>query len=387
MVQERTRPAEPESVELTVLRARAVCASCDSRLPPRSEAFVDSKNGTVWCVTCERYERLEAEETTARAAWEAEVLRSATEERAPEPAESSDFEGFLAPGGRAAVANEAEEEFEDQGNDPAEPARAPTGLHHESPPETAIGPAAVTPTGAGVVTRLRLRTPSRRTGNSGLPEEFSFDRVMDQRPDHQPDVACVSSVDRGDPGEERVGQTLEAARIHGLEVLHQPTMPVREAIDHLAVCTNGIWVVKAVAALTGRLERRDGGDWFTADPRLHIGGDDRSHLVAVVRRQVEAVSAVASDAGFSDIPVRGVLCFGSVNPEWVTDPFVIDGISVTWRARLIDPMLGPALIDTRTRASLVQTLASVRSSEQPESDDEAEDEQGPEEGQSHIIAG
>lgn len=271
-------------MESTVLRARATCAGCESRLPPRIEAFVDIETGTVWCVTCERYERPEAEEVPA----------------------------------------------------------------HQEP----------------------------------LPEEWTFDQLMDQSPDHQPDVSYVAEIDRGDPGEGRVGQTIEAARIHGLEVLHQPTMPVVEPIDHLAICANGIWVLKAVAALAGRLERRDGGDWLTADPRLHIGGDDRSHLVAVVRQQVEAVSAVASDAGFSDIPVRGVLCFGSVNPAWVTEPFVIDGISVTWRARLVEPLLGPALIDTRTRASLLQTLASIGPWSEP-----APQEKEPQHGQSPTIFG
>ena len=47
-------------MELVVLRARAVCESCRSKLPPRTEAWWDAEARRAVCVTCERYDRLEA---------------------------------------------------------------------------------------------------------------------------------------------------------------------------------------------------------------------------------------------------------------------------------------------------------------------------------------
>lgn len=237
-------------VELTVLRARAVCSSCNSKLPPRTEAWWDDEERRVTCVTCERYRRL-----------------------------------------------------------PTDP----------GPPPVAVPP-----------------------------------------PPLELDPSLARPLDRGDMGEGRVGQTLEESRIQGLEVLHGLQFsPAASPVDHLVVAVNGVWVVHAVPALEGRLERRDLGDWFDADPRLHIADEDRSALVTVVRGQVEAVTAVLAGSSFSDIPIRGVLCFGSVQPGWVSEPFVIDRISVTWRGRLVEPMLDPVLVDLRSRTALLHALAAA----------------------------
>ncbi len=168
-------------------------------------------------------------------------------------------------------------------------------------------------------------------------------------------------LDRGDMGEGRVGQTLEGGRVHGLEVVHGLRLePHLHPIGHLVVAVNGLWVVDAVEVLTGKLERRDEGDWFTADPRLHIGGADHTELVASVREKVEAVNRLLARTDFTDVPVRGVLCFGSVQPGWITEPFVLDGVAVTWRRKLVEPMLDPVLIDQNSRSALLNLLVAAR---------------------------
>lgn len=173
-------------------------------------------------------------------------------------------------------------------------------------------------------------------------------------------------LDRGDMGEGRVGQTLEGGRVHGLEVVHGLRIEANQVpIDHLVVAVNGLWVVDAVDVLTGKLERRDEGDWFTADPRLHIGGEDHTELVASVRGKVEAVSRLLARTDFTDIPVRGVLCFGSVQPGWITEPFVLDGVAITWRRKLVEPMLDPVLIDQNSRSALLNLLVSARVDPRP----------------------
>ena len=148
--------------------------------------------------------------------------------------------------------------------------------------------------------------------------------------------------------------------IHGLRI--ESGM---RAIDHLVVAVNGLWVVDAVDVLGGKLERRDEGDWFTADPRLHIGGTDHTELVASVREKVEAITRLLVRTDFTDIPVRGVLCFGSVQPGWITEPFVLDGVAITWRRKLVEPMLEPVLIDQNSRSALLNLLVSARVDPRP----------------------
>ncbi len=264
---------------------------------------------------------------------------------------------------------------EDQVGGPA-PADAPTPaagqappsvpVHHASPVPVAIEPAGDAATadrapqdpGSSKVALLR---PSAAAGPTDIPRADNvFDRVL-VTPGEVPtlDPAMALPIRRGDVGEGRVGQTLEGARIQGLEVLHGVRLTAGTGvIDHLVVSANGLWVVGAVPVLDGRLERRDLGDWFNADPRLFVADDDRSELVAVVRRQVEAATAVLARGSFSDIPVRGVLCFGSVQPGWVKQPFVLDGVSVTWRSKLVEPMLSPVLVDLRSRTALLHALAA-----------------------------
>jgi hypothetical protein len=173
-------------------------------------------------------------------------------------------------------------------------------------------------------------------------------------------------LDRGDLGDGRVGQTLEGGRVHGFEVVHGLRVEAgMRAIDHLVVAVNGLWVVDAVDVLAGKLERRDEGDWFTADPRLHIGGTDHTELVASVREKVEAITRLLVRTDFTDIPVRGVLCFGSVQPGWITEPFVLDGVAITWRRKLVEPMLEPVLIDQNSRSALLNLLVAARVDPRP----------------------
>ncbi|MCB0978552.1 MAG: NERD domain-containing protein [Acidimicrobiales bacterium] len=164
------------------------------------------------------------------------------------------------------------------------------------------------------------------------------------------------SVDRGVIDDTRVTQTLEAARIHGVEVLHHRGLGVGVEIEHLVVAVNGVWVVVEQETLTGPLEKRDLGDWFTADARLFVGEQDRTDLVVEARTQADAVRTVLAETVFSTVPVRPVVCFGNVPPAWVRDPFVVGGVSVTWRNHLVEPMLDPVLIDRDGRHRLVELL-------------------------------
>lgn len=166
-------------------------------------------------------------------------------------------------------------------------------------------------------------------------------------------------ADRGEIDDTRVTQTLEAARIHGVEVLHHRPVAADREIDHLVIAVNGIWTVVEQEKLTGPLDKRDLGDWFTADARLFIGDEDRTDLIESARAQAEAVRLVLADGPFATVPVRPVVCFGTVPPGWVREPFVVGGVSVTWRNHLVEPMLDPVLLDRDARHQLIELLVAA----------------------------
>lgn len=74
-------------------------------------------------------------------------------------------------------------------------------------------------------------------------------------------------------------------------------------VDHLAVAPTAIWVIDT-SSHTGRVEV-DGGR--ANEPRLVIGGRDRTILIDGLDRRVAVVRAAAGDAGI-ELPVTGALC-------------------------------------------------------------------------------
>lgn len=191
---------------------------------------------------------------------------------------------------------------------------------------------------------------SRLRSASSMPTRRFGDDLLVERPD--------PSVNRGPVDDSPVTAALEAARIHGLEVIHRIDVG-GGPIDHLVVAVNGVWAVTEERELTGLLAKRDLGDWFTADARLYVGEDDRTDLVASARDRAAAVRQLLSTTAYATVPVRPVVCFGDVAPGWVSDPFVVGAVSVTWRAHLVEPMLDPVLLDGDRRTDLVSLLAAA----------------------------
>lgn len=378
-------------MELTVLRARAVCASCNSKLPPRSDVWMSIDSDDVWCETCGRFEQMGRAETLAdpvgaaveNAAGLVETGRSLAERVSERVAESLLDEVAVEQADEPVGDAEPSALFGLQDDEPTvaeavdpvaavdEPRPGPDG--HEAGPAAEPEPAEDAGRSAAVTSLVpRMRLTEVRGPTDPRPEgcDAPADRLRIADPISEPAAepseepsatsSTVEMLPRGDVGEGRVGQTLEAARIHGLEVLHGIGLgPDAEPMQHLVVSGNGLWVIRAVPVLSGKLERQDVGDWFTADPRLYIGDSDRTALVTEVRCQVDFLASLLARTPFSDVPVRGVLCFGSVQPGWVSEPFVVDAVSITWRSRLVEPFLDPVRVDRRTRARLVQALVRL----------------------------
>lgn len=352
------------SMAVTVLRSRAVCTGCESRLPPRTEVWWDDAAASATCLSCARMEGLlespsipielvegAAEAVPAVPEADDDVVRPlvgrgsglkvvpvASAARPPLPPREKvtqlhavrsgahdvpDARGFSSEGATAIDRVEADDEDESVVEDSAEArhVQSATGL---------IG---------------RLRTATHEPLHTGHGES-----LVVERPE--------AGIDRGPIGDDRVTRTLEAARIHGVEVFHRRTI-TGVAVDHLVVAVTGIWVVVGIESLTGRLSKRDLGDWFNADARLFIGEDDRTNLLVSAREQAEAVRVMLSEAGTPTVPVRPVVCFGNVPPAWVCDPFVVGEVSVTWRNHLVEPMLDPVMIGRQERDELVRVVVAA----------------------------
>lgn len=317
-------------MELVPLRARARCALCQSKLPPRTEVYWDDAAHAATCQSCMsqiQYEDALSTTEPVMVELDERVDIDAPPAWGDTPDASADVDAAPDLGPRTGGGEGAEAPAPEPESAPLPPvAWSP----FESPSEV-ISPG------------LTIRSEPEAAFTN---DESSVD---------------FTELDRGDMGEGRVGQTIEAARIHGLEVLHGFDLAsgVRP-IDHLVIAVNGIWVIRSRDTLTGRLERRDLGDWFSADPRLFVDDEDSTYLVDETGRQVEALRARLGPTPFGDVMIRGVVCYGTAPAGWVSDPFDIAGVRVTWRNLLVEPMLDPVMIDETSLRRLTVILAADR---------------------------
>ena len=112
---------------------------------------------------------------------------------------------------------------------------------------------------------------------------------------------------RGDLGEKAVAQSLEQRTADGPAIiLHNRRMPGKRGdIDHLAVVPTGVFVIDA-KDIKGAV--RVARPLFGAE-KLLVSGRDRTKLIDGLDRQVAVVRSALADNGYSDVPVRGALCF------------------------------------------------------------------------------
>ena len=110
---------------------------------------------------------------------------------------------------------------------------------------------------------------------------------------------------RGADGEERLARSLTKRLDERVIVLHDRRVPGSRAnIDHLAVTPAGVWVVDA-KRYKGKVAVSKP---LFGQPKLIIGGRDRSKLVDGLAKQVTLVQTVVA-ALEPSVLVRGALCF------------------------------------------------------------------------------
>lgn len=143
----------------------------------------------------------------------------------------------------------------------------------------------------------------------------------------------------GARGEALLGAGLDSLADRGVRLLHDRRIPrTRANIDHIAVSRAGVFVIDAKRH-NGRPHLRvDGGFLRARVERLVVGSRDQTRLVEGMHKQVDLVSAALAAAGFSDLPVRGALCFVEADWPLIGGSFVIEDVRVLWPKKLADQL-------------------------------------------------
>jgi nuclease-like protein len=161
---------------------------------------------------------------------------------------------------------------------------------------------------------------------------------------------------RGLAGERAVAEGLErrTATTGAVTLLHNRRMPGgRDDIDHIAIAPTGVYVIDA-KDLKGKLVVEV--PWF-GQPKLKIGGRDRTKLLDGLERQIAAVRAALGRSGYATVPIQGVLCFTQADlPLWRTQK--MRGHLLAYRKALAKRLNTDGPLDSGARDELARHLAT-----------------------------
>ncbi|MCG2804654.1 nuclease-related domain-containing protein [Propionicimonas sp.] len=166
------------------------------------------------------------------------------------------------------------------------------------------------------------------------------------------DPQSIRAWEVGAVGEQALGEMLARSAGSELRVLHDRRIPkTRANIDHLAVCSSGVYVIDAKRYRDSRPQLRHfGGLLRPREELLYVGGRDRTKLVAGMHKQLGLVKAALADR--PEVPVHGVLCF--LDADWPVfgGSFVIGGVHVLWPKKLRAMLTEPGTLDADQIADL-----------------------------------
>jgi hypothetical protein len=121
----------------------------------------------------------------------------------------------------------------------------------------------------------------------------------------KPAVAPVETPGRDlSPAARIAEQLVEQCSDEVVLLHHRKTPRVKPHIDHLAICRSGVWIIHT-RRNQGRVATRKP---MFGDPKLTIGGRERTDLLMNLERQVSYVEAALLKTA-PDVPVRSALCF------------------------------------------------------------------------------
>lgn len=291
---------DPSEAKQLRLRYAGTCTLCDADLPARTAAIYGRRSKTVRCLDCHPTGQLA----------DPVVVADVREESAPPPAEVR----------------------------PTEP--------------PAPGEASVTGTAGASARREHERRKARHE-----------DRVRTAHPKIGglllavfDDPQSTRAWDQGAVGEERLGVRLDSLAAEGVAILHDRRIPkTRANIDHIAVTSQGVWVIDAKRYKGRPTLRVEGGILRPRVERLLVGRRDCTKLVDGVTKQMALVTdALAAEA--LSAPVKGALAF--VDADWplLGGSFTIRGLHVLWPKRLAKMLVEPG-DDVADVAAIYEALA------------------------------
>ena len=164
----------------------------------------------------------------------------------------------------------------------------------------------------------------------------------------------TAAWDVGALGEERLGKGLDALASDMIRLLHDRRIPRSSAnIDHLAVTSNGVYVIDA-KKYRGRPHLKiEGGIFRPRVERLLVGSRDCTKLVDGVLKQVDTVREMLQD----DVPVHGVLCFVEADWPLIGGAFATRGVQALWPKKLYPQLRGEGVLTADVVAEVHRTLA------------------------------
>jgi Nuclease-related domain len=169
----------------------------------------------------------------------------------------------------------------------------------------------------------------------------------------------VRSWGKGAVGEETLGAKLNKFASERCVILHDRRIPGSRAnIDHLANTPAGVFVIDA-KHYAGEVQKQDLGGWFRTDIRLYVGRRDCTKLLHGSEDQGEVVRDALAPLGFTDIPVRPVLCF--VGAEWglFAKPFKVGSVLITYPKSLYELLRQDGEVET---AAIQETARQIAQS-------------------------
>ncbi|WP_421740318.1 nuclease-related domain-containing protein [Cellulomonas sp.] len=163
---------------------------------------------------------------------------------------------------------------------------------------------------------------------------------------------------KGARGEELLGGGLDTLSDRGVRTLHDRRIPRTKAnIDHVAVSPAGVFVIDAKRYKGRPALRVEGGILRPRVSKLMVESRDCTKLVAGVHKQVDLVRSALETAGFSDAPVRGMLCFVEADWPLFGGAFVIDQVDVLGPKRAAERLTSPGPLDQAAADELHRALA------------------------------
>jgi Nuclease-related domain len=169
----------------------------------------------------------------------------------------------------------------------------------------------------------------------------------------------VRSWGKGAVGEEALGAKLHTFATERIVVLHDRKIPGSRAnIDHLVIAPGGVFVIDA-KHYSGKVEKRNLGNIFRSDIRLYVGRRECTKLLHGSEDQAEIVRDALLPLGFTNIPVRPVLCF--VGAEWGLFPsaFKLGSVLVTFPKFLYELIAKSAEVETEAIQETAKHLVAA----------------------------